>query len=210
MIRSAIRDAAEARFGDTSNDVVSEATWNGYIAEAERRVNAASAQWPWLEAEATNLSISAGANETSLPAGVFRVLTVFNATDQLAMSELTGRRSAIDAYPDRSAYTGVPEFYRLRAGKIQVFPWAQATTTLYIEYPVAPAVMANDTDEPVIPEQYHDCIVHFALARAYEDDENYQAAERHDGQFERILQDMKSDLLSVRGDSYPQIAEVWG
>jgi hypothetical protein len=204
--RSALVDACETRFGDTSNDVIAAAVWQDYLTEGERRVHAASSMWPWLEAEATNLSVTAGSNEANLPADVWRVLTVFNATDEIAMHELTGRRSGIDNWPTRGDYTGTPEFYRLRAGKLQVFPWAAADTTIYIEYPVAPAVMSQ---EPVFPEQYHDCLVHFALARAYEDDENYAAAERHDAQFERILHDMKADLLSVRGDSYPQIAETW-
>jgi hypothetical protein len=125
------------------------------------------------------------------------------------MSQIDGATNHIKAFPEQNE-SGVPELYRIYAGRIEVYPLPETNTVLHIEYPAPPALLANATDEPVFPEQYHSMLIEGALARAYVDDGNAAQAEIHLGQFASMLEAMRFDLLGAgRHDRYPTIVDTW-
>ncbi len=207
MNAGAIRDICEQRFGDSTNVIRTEAEWLDYINEGVGVINGASPYWPYLEASTSSLTILASTNSIALPSGAWRVLSVFNETNLYALDELQGRRGAADEYPQRATSTGTPEKYRLFGAAIQVFPWAAVDTELIVEYVADLAELAAG-DSPPFPARYHRALVHYALEQAYLDDENLELAGRHESRFTVMLEQMRSDLLSPRGDSYPQIVDL--
>lgn len=200
-----IRARCKVRYRDLSNIMVTDATWAGHINEGYREILASSPFWPFLEATSSALVVAANANSVDLPTDVWRILGAYNVTDKLPMLELAGRNAPYSAYPLQSDEKGVPEFYRLYGNDFQVFPWAAAATTFTVDYAVAPADLAADSDTPVFPAQYHQALSYYALAAALEDDE--KRSDQYHMRFLGTLEKMRADLLGARGDTYPGIQD---
>lgn len=207
MIGSAIVDRAEARFGDPENSVYTAAEWLDYVNDSYMDVVAA-ADWPFLEGQVTNLSVTAGTGSVALPTDVFRVTAVYNATDDIPLSPIPGRADYRRYFPNADAFLAIPLFYRLRNTTLEVYPYAATATVLHVDTVVPPAAIATGT-EPVFPEQYHRILVLGALAKAHEDDENIPQADRYQARFDRLLANMTQDLLSPRTESYPEISDAY-
>lgn len=205
MLGSAIVDRCEARFGDSSNQVYSADEWLAYVNDTYMDVVAA-ADWPFLEGRTTGLTVTAGTGEVSLPTDVFRVTSVYNATDGLPLAPIPGRAEFRRYFPEPENGLGMPLYYRLRSNTLEVYPHASAETSLTVDTVVPPAALATDA-EPVFPEQYHRLLVLGALAKAHDDDENPAQADRYQARYERLLADMKTDLLSPRTEAYPEVVD---
>lgn len=206
MDRDALVARAETRFRDTNNNVYSPAEWADYVNDAYLDVVAADPYWPFLESRDTSLSVTAGTNTVTLPADVWRVTAVYNATDSFPMHPLHGRSEYRTWYPD-ATQTGSPTFYRLRGNILEVFPTAAATTEIDVDTFDPPATLGA-ADEPVFPSQYHRLLVSGALAYAYDDDGNLQQGALHRGRFEQGIERMRADLLSPRLETYPTVIDT--
>lgn len=207
MIGSAIVDRCEARYGDTGNAVVSAADWLEYVNDAYMDVVAADPYWPFLETQTTGLSVTGGTGSVALPADAWRVTSVYNSTDKIPLTPIPGRSNYRRYYPDPASSLGVPQFYRLRGATLEVYPWPSSTTLLTIDTATPPAALTTGT-EPIFPEQYHRILVVGALAKVYEDDANAAMAASHQARFDRLLQAMRTDLLSPRDEGFPQILDL--
>lgn len=201
-------DRAEARFGDSANAVYSADEWLAYLNEAQSEVFSATALWPFFETLNTSLSITGGTGTVALPTDVTRVSSVYNATDEFALVPIPGQSQVKHWFPDPESSLGTPQWYRVYAGKIEVYPWPSVTTEIDVEHPVAPADIAAGT-EPVFPEQYHRILILGALAHAYQDDENLAMARSYQDRFDRMLAGMISDLLSPKQEGYPEIVDTF-
>lgn len=210
MQLSDLQARCRTRFRDPNQNIVTDAEWTSYLNDAYRAVIAASPFWPFLEVvSCAALVVSAGTRGIALPTDVTRVTAVRNATDNIPMVPLSGTTEHIRIDPEQST-TGVPEFYRIYAGRIEVWPIPNSDTTLHVEYPAPPAMLSGASDEPVFPEQYHNLLVEGALYRAYVDDGNLEQASVHEAQYAGILGAMLFDLLgTAREDSYPTIVDNW-
>lgn len=205
---SALADRAEARFQDSGNNVFTAAEWKLYLDDAYSDVITASSRWPFLEARATALVVTAGTNTVDLPDDVWRVTAVFNDTDDVPMSQIDGRSAYRDHFPQLESSAGVPVYYRLQNNAIEVFPRAAVATTLAVDHFVHPAALSGDTDEPVFPRPHHKTLVDGALAYAYDDIGHPQQAQIHRAQFQAGVQRLLDDLLANRTDSFPTIVDV--
>lgn len=109
---------------------------------------------------------------------------------------------------DGSVYTqGTPTAFCVQAGKIELFPIPDYSLvgSIKIYYNRAPVDTTLLTDVPEIPVLYHEVLVKYCLAQAYELDEDWQASGIK-------AQDMAADLNLLRGkddwkkqDTYPVI-----
>lgn len=200
-----LRQQAKVQYRDLSGVTVTDATWNDLLNEGYREMVAASPHWPFLESADASLVVLANTSSVTLPANGWRVLSVQNATDTVPMDELEPRRGAMDAYPDATT-AGVPYRYRLFGNKLYVYPRPTVNTTLTVEYAGSPAQL-SDGDSPVFPVQYHHAIKHYALEQALLADDEARA-EQYGARWRRTLEQMRTDLLGARGDSYPTITDV--
>lgn len=204
MDLAAIRARCETRYQDPNNHVFAEAEWNSYINDAYDDVLTAFDTWPWIPTRNT-LVIPAGQNTVDLPADVWRVLSMFNGTDNLTLYKVDGRTSALYQFNDLDS-TGTPQFYRIFGNAIEVFPAASQNTDLVVEYAAHPGSLALDTDEPVFPRPYHKILVDGALAYAHEDDDHMDQAQRHQQRFVDSLTRLVQDLLAPQNDGYPIVS----
>lgn len=180
-----------------------------YVNAAYAKINGANPNWPWLETVTSALSITAGTNQVALPTGAWRVLSVFNCTDGYALREITGRNSFANQWPQGSTEPGQIISYRVFNNAILVYPYAGSTTSLRVEYELAPARLAAAADVPIIPTEFHDLLVEYTMHLAYTDDGNLEQAAAHLQVFNARLEELKNSVLGPRGESYAQINDSW-
>lgn len=121
--------------------------------------------WPWLETDATGpppLSVL----------DLRDILYVSNLDDRYVLPALDIRDIA-ESDPDRSA-SGVPLGYWLDGTTVKV--WPDRDVNIEVRYLLKPSALENDTDEPVVPEEYRPLIVDRAAVYAYRDSDNWEAA----------------------------------
>lgn len=101
--------------------------------------------------------------------------------------------------------------------------YAQATSTTYTLSPVPDAVytmtltyykrptdLSADADVSILPVDYHDLMVSYALQRAYRAEDDAQMAQFYRGEFERDLRQLGTDRQYVIDDAPRQIPGTWG
>lgn len=199
-----IRDECEARFQDTGNLIVTEATWLLLINSRYRRVMGDNEQWPFLEAQGT-VSVTASTRSGALPTGVYTILAAWNDTDNVKMVPIDSYRAYRAEFPDDDE-SGTPVFYRVVDDDLWVWPKPTATTSIKIDYRVAEADLAA-ADSPAFPSQFHPILISGALADAYLDDGNLRQYEVHEGHFQEQLAKMRHELLTARTERYHQIVD---
>lgn len=210
MNLTALQARCAERFRDPTNKIVTATQWKSYLNEAYHDVVNASPFWEFKEVVSNgSLTVNAGSQYVALPTDAVRVLAVRNATDDVVLHQLDGRRAHLDAYPDGDD-TGVPTYYRVFAGRIYVFPTPEANTVLDIETMSPPVDLSSGSDEPVFPEPFHSMLIEGALARAHADDGDFNRQASCQAAFDGTLSRMLSDLLgTAREDHYPAIIDDW-
>jgi hypothetical protein len=200
-----LRTRAAVRFGDASNAIITDTVWKDYVNEAYRDICSLE-PWPFLEAATTNVSVTASTRSASLPTNVWRVQAVYNSTDNIPMSPLHNPAQQFWEFPEQDE-TGVATLYRIRGALIEVFPMPAATTTLTLHYEAYTGDLSADGDLPALPVVNHHVIMLLAVAKAYRDDGNFQAAQSYESEASVILDAMRRELLSPRTESYPGIVD---
>lgn len=209
MDRNALTARCATRFRDEDHAVYTESDWVDYVNDAYAEVIAARHDWPFLESRNESLSVTAGTGFVALPTDGWRVTAVYNATNDFPLEQLDGRADYRHWFPNPDQNLGVPELYRLRSNNLEVYPWPAATTTLHVDLYLPPALLVNSTDEPIFPEQYHRILVARALSEAHRDDGNLDMAGQYEQQYGILLGNMGDDLLSTRGERYPEVRDTF-
>lgn len=88
-------------------------------------------------------------------------------------------------------------------------PDTSGTGNLDIWYVKLPADLDDDTDVPEIPPSMHTDMIRYALARAKELDEDWEASGRIDADFELRLIQSKDDA-QTNGHTYPAVRLIPG
>lgn len=117
----------------------------------------------------------------------------------------------LDGFKGDTITIGTPTVYSIFENTISLYPVPDTSVAAAIKiyYNRQPVDIANDTDIPDLPPLYHDALVNYCLMRAYEMDENLQAAVAKG-------QQITSDLNMLRGreewkeeELYPTITVRW-
>lgn len=181
------------RYKDLAGRIITDDEWLLYLNEAYEEVIAAHPDWPWLHMT-DQQTLAPGASEIPLDGYTTRVLSVYNRTDGIHMRPLPDTTGLhLDYYTPDS--TGAPEAYRYLQGpaadgsgrdpKIVVFPTPDKPTVFDIETYGDMLVTA-----PLMPPAAHTILVHGALAKAYEDDDEFVRSDRHRGLFLGMLHNL--------------------
>jgi hypothetical protein len=87
-------------------------------------------------------------------------------------------------------------------------PDANLAGGIEIYYTRQPAVVSALSDIPEVPVMYHNRIVEYVLAQAYELDEDWQAAQVKQQQFRTGVDKLKDQTDWAVRDAYPSITSV--
>lgn len=153
----------------------------------------------------SSFTTTAGTATRALPADFAQVRSVRDTTNTRELTRITLRD--IDASPSS---TGTPVAYALDGASIRLLPVPDGVVNLSIRYWKLPAAITADADIPGIPEDYHNELVYYALARCFESEDDVQMAQYYDGKWTAALRDMAADLRFPDAEmTVSQVRSMW-
>jgi len=148
--------------------------------------------WPFLQALETGIAPLSILDLRS-------VRWVIDATNEVKLAPLDPREIT-DNYGANIAEAGTPSFWYMQSAEtLATFP-TSTTITLQVAYWRAPSLLEGASDEPVLPTRFHSLVIDGAVARAYEDSDDYELAQNARENFEARLQRMRESLLGQNRD----------
>lgn len=118
--------------------------------------------------------------------------------------------SAIDIlFPDREAIQaqGNPLYYFHHARNLVLYPVPSVAVTagLVVWYIRTAAKIASSTQTPEIPEMYHEDLVRYCMIRAFEQDEEWSAAQQAKQEYDAHMLNTIYDSHTLQSESYPAV-----
>jgi len=148
--------------------------------------------WPFLEATKSGTT----------PLEITDLRTIEYVVDDTQVEKLhplVQARITDDWNPDLTE-VGTPELYYVTEGKkVNVFP-TSTTDEITVTYWKVPTELSG-TEEPLLPTRYHSLIVDGAVARAYENSDDYELANVAKGRFDSRLNAMRDSLMNMQHDA---------
>ena len=171
------------------------------------------AQEPWtFKRAAVTTSVSSGVGSVTLASlGLQRVEGVWRVSGNSNYDVNSIRPEDFPGWV--STVGGTPYEFTIYGNSIQLDRSPSSTTSLIVLGELAFAPMVNDTDEPLLPEEFHMMLVHGAASEALrmENDPTWQGFEQD---YLAYLEDLKKGYLTaVRsyGDAFPAwVPTVYG
>lgn len=152
-------------------------------------------RWPYLVATA-----SGAAPLTINDLGEIDTVTdTANGSVSLAPAD---RFNLVNEYRDLTT-TGTPSSYFIDNGVVRTYPVGGTLSVRYFKV----AADLTGTDTPLAPSRFHEIIVDLAARRAYQDSDNFEAAQAIQAEADRKIALMTDQLLgqNMNGDGFQQI-----
>jgi hypothetical protein len=126
------------------------------------------------------------------------VESVINSTQDNKLAPLDPRELT-SVYDTDLTTTGSPGFYYVDAETVvSVYP-ANTSDTILVRYWKVPEALSGSAS-PVLPARFHTLIVDYAVARAYEDSDDYELAQNARENADGRLAKMRESLLGWNRD----------
>jgi hypothetical protein len=106
--------------------------------------------------------------------------------------------------------SGPPEIYTLYQNELWLYPGPDSTDPLLMRYMQRPAALVNDTDVPALNQDYLQLLADCALARAFAAEDDFEAAQFHQGRYEKDRDSYASDVQDRIIDRPRLISGTWG
>ncbi len=209
MIVSDIKTRVKRQFGDESGVQITDADILRWINDAQREI---------VKRNEGLLEVTALANATkdiqeyTLPTNLL-ILRSLKYKDFSTPSyyylrgvSFTEFNEYIDGW-DGSSDRGTPIVFSVFSGKYQVFPTpaVDLTNGFKLYYNRRPTDVTADGDTPDLPDLYHESIVKYCVAQAYEIDEDWDGVSLKTSQMEADIAGLRGRMDWKAQDTYPTI-----
>jgi hypothetical protein len=156
----------------------------------------------------TSIPTVNGTDTYSLPTNVIRINGVTNASSP---SELSYVEDPADInYSNQNGQNlGEPQYYTFFGTSLRLSPIPDAVYTLTVDYYQTANTLQADSDVSLLPSDYHDIMISYALSRAYRSEDDMQMSQFFYSEFMRDLQFMGADRQSVVRDGPRQVPGMW-
>lgn len=200
MLASEIATRVKRQFGDEADIQIKDEDILRWINDAQREIASAN---DLLQTVATT-AVVANQREYTLPANILLLRSVHYQGQKLR--PLNSREA--EEYLATGVATGTPIYFWAWANKINLYPQPDSTDPddLQLFYTRQPTEVTAVGDTPEIPLEYHNAIVQYCLAQAYELDENWSAAQTKSQQFNSGVANLKGK--EEANDFYPHITST--
>ena len=193
-----IATRVKRQFGDESNVQVTDPDILRWINDAQREI---ASNNELLQTVATT-AVVPGQREYTLPPDILLLRSVHYKG--MKLRPLNSREA--EEYLVNRPVEGTPTMFWIWANKIALYPQPTESDAddIQIFYTRQAAIVDSNDDAPELPLEYHNRIVEYCLAQAYELDENWSAAQLKAQQFTQGVQVLKYDGQNTN-DFYPMI-----
>jgi hypothetical protein len=96
---------------------------------------------------------------------------------------------------------GMPELYYVKGGKIGFYPKPGAAYSVDVDYYKLPTSMDDDNDAPIIPVNYREALVHYALSLEHDYNTDPDLAQKAMNRYEQIVTLARNNLLAQPTDT---------
>ena len=193
-------------FGDEAQAQLTQADVIRWINDAQREI-ATNNNLLQVKASADTVSSQ---NAYALPTGILRLHSVRwqgRVLQALSLAQVDELTSTADQTVAQGYPVGTPMQYYIWAQQLYLYPAPQTggTGDLSIYYTRQPVAVATVGDVPELPDAYHNRIVDYCMARAYELDENFFIASLKDQSFNSGVDKLRQDASWTQQETYPFI-----
>lgn len=192
-------------FGFNDGPQVNRGRIQNWINEAQRQL-ARQVEAPEFQ-EAHTYNLEAGVWELPLPTDFLRVQDIWYPEQEARLRPVDLQQFNMT---NPQVIQGVPSIYSLYKNNLLIFPAPQAGgETLVMHYIKQPPVLVNETDVPLLNEAYLHLLVDYAVCRAFEGEDDYEAAQQFQGRFQRDLAAYATDVQERSADRPRIIDGTW-
>jgi hypothetical protein len=140
----------------------------------------------------------------ALPSDFLRIIDLANTDDDDLLRVIDLR-----SFDDLPSQTGQPTYYVIIGQNVTLYPTPDAVYPLQLRYWSLPPAMTSDGVSPTIPAQYHHLLVRYALMRAFQRENDYEAAAYYREQFENDVQKLRGEVQYEGQDGPRQVPGMW-
>jgi hypothetical protein len=193
-------------FGFNDGPQVNRARVEAWVNEAQYQI-ARQIEAPEFQEEAKYLT-EAGVYELDLPEDFLRIQDFW-------YPELGRRLRGVDLQQYNQAgnpkvITGAPALYTLYKELLLLYPAPQTTgEELFLHYIKEPPALVNQTDVPLLNPNYWHLLIDYAICRAFEGEDDYEAAQQFQGRYQRDLAAYGTDVQSRSVDRPVILDGTW-
>lgn len=206
MLASDVITRVKEQFGDEAGIQITDSMIIRWINDGIKDISYNS---NLLQTRAT-ADVVAGQSEYDLPADI---LSVHNVRYDGVVLRGLSIQEADALYPDHDnttvqATTGIPQNYWIYAQTLFLYPTpdTDGTAKLRMYYTKLATEIANSGDTLPLPPQFDNAIVAYCLKKAYEKDENWEAAQLQGSQYTSTVSTIQEDVSFTHRDEYPSIS----
>jgi len=109
-----------------------------------------------------------------------------------------------------NAVQTTPRQYTLNQQNVMFWPVPAYPDALLMRYIMVPPTLVNDSDVPVLNQNYLDLLVNYSLNRAFSGEDDYEAAQFFQTQYKSDLQEYATDVQNRSVDRPRVIDGTWG
>ena len=196
-MRTYVRSILDIDSSDISDDIL-----NRFIGEGYDQVVYSEKRWVFYETEVT-FSTVAGTSDYDLKTNGAILTTGLRdiaalRTDDHVLTYI-GRDDGDVVYPLNSNSTGDVYYFSNWAEKVRLYPTPSSTQTIYVRGYAKPSAFGVGSVDTAVPtdfdDPFHILFATYAVARAYEQQEDPQMAQQYYSVFARELDNLRARYL---------------
>jgi hypothetical protein len=192
-------------FGFNDGPQVNRSRIKAWINEALRQI-AREVEAPEFQAT-EDLEMTAGDYKYPLPGSFLRMQDIYYPEMLIRLKPVDLQR--FDQSSPRRV-EGPPMTYTLYRNELWLFPTPGTGDTLELRYIETPAQLATDTDVPSLNPDYWHLLIAYAVARAFEGEDDPESAQAHMTRYKSDLAAYATDVQDRLVDRPRQVDGTWG
>lgn len=192
-------------FGFNDGPQVNRARVGMWVNDGQRKL-AREVEAPEFQ-ETETITPAIGVYKYALPAGFLRVQDIVYELLDMRLRPVDQQQFDVTA---PAQVTAPPQIYTLYQNQLWLYPAPSSSDPLLMRYIKLPPTLVNDTDVPLLNNSYLHLLVDYAVARAYEAEDDVEMAQYWTGKYEKDRDDYASDV-QVRIVDRPRLVNgTWG
>jgi len=204
---SDILKRVRAHLGENYSEEWKDTELKYWINQAVKRI-ANEADWWWAQVSPETVNAISGTTSYSLDNNLKKISQVLDVTDSDHKQELDFVR--YDRYNLNDTANNLKGTYSLEKSSLIIK--VDSNTTIEVKYYRYPPNLVEDDDQTIVPIEFDDAIVYWAVARGREQEEELKQAEYFDARYREVMDKAiisNNQLVSKAFPSFSPIADMY-